>query len=934
MDAPSRQPLATAIGTLKDRAISLCSKINDYAKTSNLPPEERFFRSLVTELRLYGGALFTLQTLAIELEPTVVRSANPTAFLSDSMSLLYLLGEVLDSFDKRFAKSEEAYSLKEAARKYRNRITYVLATTQSYADLALLLSFDIEEDYEEEPEVHPKDLSKWLTILNSPYNNHRPREDYLQRQFVASRLTEFPEYTKAAMSWPWCVEEYWSTVQQQVTALFVMPRSYNFVQWVLEYARETSRATTGVDGRQEPCAVLELTNALCNGSASPLHLAAALALPSLVESLLAGGAHVNQDGWLGTPLYCALVGSDVLAKGRAPEIMDSVFNHCSRPPARRVVIKKLLDAGADCKYQFEGPDGEAGSLAPLAFCCACVVNDHTIFERIVSGGAVFEDFETILSNRDITEYANPSPSTLALLITCVLDSTLSYQSELPWYDDTTNTSIKCFMLDHHLKFADGPGPSRLLNIISASRLHHLVISAILDDEFLYLERLAMHPRFDPNLLTSQQDNSTIAHVAVGDEQLEVVEILLKAGADFTMRDNKGRTPLMLAESETMMSALIKHGVSTTATDDKGRNIWYYAAATNDSLLIDWLLKEDPSKNQNMAAASIKGATPLDKALRYSKQLRTVERSDVSRPAPKAARLLLAGGAKCKNTGPHPPFLMGVEWGGNADLVESLVKAGADPRATNDMGENALHQLNQAATPQLVSLVQKLCEGMPLASNAAAKEECTSDQGGKKRKRASTRAKAGLTPAETILTNTAIVDLNGYYEASAHPSCIGPLSEEAYTLLLTPEQFAYHDAAGRGIWARFCELVVPKFEHFTGWPQDSGLAFFTTSVFTALKCLIKAGALARYEEETGQAAVLCLAKVHHDDRHLVWLPQRLPLAYDLFRQFDSPLMRQFILTQVKYDLLMVTHLHHQKLLEWLINTRVALIRTNVEGHADS
>ncbi|PNY26319.1 ankyrin repeat protein [Tolypocladium capitatum] len=943
MDAASHQPLAAAIGTMRDRAISLCSKINDYAKKSNLPPEERFFRSLVTELRLYGGALFTLETLAIELEPVVSQPvvsqpASPTAFPPDRFSLLYQLGEVLDSFDERFAKPEDTCNLKEAARKYRNRITYVLATTQSYADLALLLSIGIRIN-DKVPKPDPKDLSKWLAILNSPYNNCRPREDYIQRQFVASRLTEIPGYTEAAINWPLFAEEHWSTVQQQVQALFVMPRSYNFVQWVLEYARETSRIKSGVDDSQDAGAVLELTNALYDGSASPLHLAAAFALPSLVESLLAGGAHVNQDGWLGTPLYCALVCSDVLAEGSSPKTMSSVFNHgtsCgSKPPARSVVIKKLLDAGADCTYQSRGPEGKAWSLASLAFWHACIANDYTIFERIVSGGAVIdENFQMVISCGD--DLVNPSPTTVALLITCLFDSTFSCKSDLPWHDDAImgdiNAFIKCYTLDPHLKFADGRGPSRLLDMVSADRLRHLVVSAILDDEFVYLERLAMHPLFDPDLPAHQQeDNGTIAHLAVGAGQLEVVEILLSAGADFRLRDDKGRTPLMLAESDVMLSLLIEHGVSTTNTDNKGRNIWYYAAATNDGALIDFLIRKDPSKEQNMAAASTRGSTPIDKALRYPKKLRKDERSGASRSAPKAAHLLLRNGAECSSSDLFPPFLMGVEWGGGADLVESLVDAGVDPRATNNMGENALHRLNLAATPQLVSLVQKLCERMPLVVNATADaEECTE---GKKRKRPSTGANAGLTPAETILTNTAMVDLHGHFAPSAHPSCLGPLSEEAFALLLTPEQLAYRDASGMGIWARFCELVVPKYESSTGSPHEMDLAFFRTSLLTALKCLVKAGAVARYEDETGRAAVLCFAAVH-DDGDLHWLPQRVPLAHSLLLQFDSPLTRQFRASHAASELLLVAHRNHVNLVDWWISTRPALGRSNREDDSET
>lgn len=923
MDAASHRPLAMAISTLKDRAVSLCSRINDYAKTSDLPPERRIPRSLVAELRLYAGALFALETLAVELEPAVGQPAGPAALPLDRFSFLCQVGETLDSFQEIFAKAPEHISdLRALARKYRNRITFVLASTQSYADLTMLLSIGTHAK-EDEPDLDAKDLSKWLTILNAPYHNRPPREEYLQRQFVAGRLVDFPGYTEAAMNWPLFAEEHWSTIQKQVKTLFVMPRSYNFVQWVLEYAREASHDC------QEADALLGLTSSLRDGSASPLHLAAAFALPSLVESLLAGGADVNQDGgWLGSPLFCALVGPDVLTEGSAPESMNDLFCYGVRPPARRIIIKKLLDSGADCTYQINAEDGEVGSLALLAFWFSCIVNDHTIFERVVSGGAVIdEDFDRVLvSGTDLMGRARPSPSTLALLITCVLDSILGCKSELPWYYETILDGVKSFMSDHHLKFVDGPGPSRLLNVMSEHRLRQLVVSAIIEDEILCLERLAMDPRFDPNQLAQQEDNGTIAHLAVGGDQLEVVDILLRAGSDFAMRDDQGRTPLMLSETEPMLTKLIQHGVSTTATDNKGRNIWYYAAAANSDVMIGFLTRKDPSKKENIGAASARGTTPLDKALRYAKQLITVSKAHADRPTPMVARLLLRDGARCKNSGPHPAFLMGAEWG-NTELAESLVDAGADPRATDGMGENALHKLNLAATPQLVSYVQRLCKGMPLATGAAADADCKGDQG-KKRKRARTRADKVLTPAETILTNTAVVNLHGYSQASGHPSCKRPLSEEAYTLLLTPEQLAYHDASGMGLWARFCKIVLARYEHLTGWPPQGDLGFLGKSVHTALKCQVRAGALARYEDETGRAAVLLLAKVHGDG-HLEWLPQRLPFAYDLLRQFDSPLTREFLLTQAAHDMLMLAHKHHRGLLDWLTATRARLRQANGE-----
>lgn len=177
-----------------------------------------------------------------------------------------------------------------------------------------------------------------------------------------------------------------AALRTQAEVLFAMPRSFAFVQWALEYARETWPGHFD-SGCADPVAILDLTGALYDGSASPLHLAAALGLPNLCKSLLSRGAPVDRGGRLGTPLYCALVGHDVLVAGDAPDSWSAVLRHGPALAGRHAAIRQLLRAESDSARRFRRRDGSgSASLAGLAFWFSCLIDDADVFERIVIGG--------------------------------------------------------------------------------------------------------------------------------------------------------------------------------------------------------------------------------------------------------------------------------------------------------------------------------------------------------------------------------------------------------------------------------------------------------------------------------------------------------------------------------------------------------------------
>lgn len=920
--SPPPGSIATAIAVMRDLATSLSL---DHLRKAPDPAQKRPpCRGLATELLLFGGALFSLEALAADLESASHDAVDTRSllFLREIEALLQSVRDGLSTLTPHLVSH-----FREESKALRSKITHVVARCRSLADLVILLS---TRNAASTLASDPQHAGEWVEMLNHPRHNREPLSFHLERRFVQGRRAEFPDYSHAATKWLEYAEEHWHVLQSPITQLFTAPpTSFNFVQWALEYARETWPARFGLYCA-DPRPTMSLTGQLCSGSVSPLHLAAALGLPSLVQSLLSSGTKADSPGPLGTPLYCALVGHHVLVAGDSPETWSTILRHDPRLGTRHAAARRLLDAAPDCTWRFRWPGGRKGSLAGLAFWFACLVNDHTVFERVLAGGATIDDdFAFLISDGEFIDGAKPFKHTLALLLTCAFDSTYDNKDskyEWPWHRaDSVLEAIGDLMRQHQLDFARGLGQSSRLAHVSDTDLPMLVRGAILDDEVCQVQRLSMDPRFDPNLLANEDDDEdgTIAHLAVEGNNVDVINILVAVGSDFTARDGQNRTPLMRVESVPMLSKLVQLGLPTTDTDVKGRNIWHFAAASDDVPLLKWLAANDPSKEPNLAAVCTEGYTPLEAALQYGCTLRG--RRVVSKPEgpetqpsePVAALKIMSAGAVCRDPAPFPLISSAADWGSLA-LVQKLRAAGADPSAVDEQGRTALHHLNISATPALVSLVQSLCDGLPV--------------GGAGIDAAHTAEGAGLTPAETILTNTSLIKTaEGFWTPSEHNSCRGTLCGKAYTLLLTPQILNHRDGLGRGMWARFCENALLPMVAQVGvqgtprncYPYAHSLVFLQTSLLTAIDCLIQQGALARHEGETGLPAVLCL-RTTDVAQMSAWPPPMLPFVQHVLERFESPLTVGFFQSPEVLELYGAAHCRGPTELTKLLNEKIVAL----------
>lgn len=868
------------IAALKDSVFSLCSSINSCLKKSE-PTRKNEFKPVVAELRLLGGTLHSLESLVQELDGREENS-TPESTSGDFWPVVdgcELLIEALESFHSH-ATSDGLRAARTSLLDYRSKFGFVLGSSESIQDIVLQFiilgsdpvpkllahqadlertresSHTLSENGEQQPT--PEEVSAWLTLLNAPENDREPEEFNREVALVRSRRLTIPHYRRAAAQWPKYAETYWSKLRPQICSLFRLPKSYNLVQWALEYAKETYPRVYG-SSALSPKLLLELTDALCDGTISSLHIAAALGLPSLCRDLISMGTKVNQNSLLGTPLFCALVGPRALATRAAPDSWTSLLVNGDSSADRAATVLLLLDKGADCKFQYQWKNADETSLAGLAFWVALTTKYESVFTRIISQGAAIDDsFSQLLQRGSLIKRGMVSKTRFARLITHVYDLTLSDGAELEAPQQLLQKTVSGLMKHTKLKFAFLDDNKRVA-CLKDDRFDLVLRAAVLDSDASFVERLSHDPRFNPNLSYDLYGGGgTILHMATEGSQFDIMDVLIRAGANLSARDNEGRTPIMVVEETAALSKLVlDHGASTTDVDNDGRTIWHLVAATNDHVLLKWLCENDPCKKQNLAAICSKGLTPLGSALNYFNALKHLPQSN-SKVQPTAARLLL----KEHNGQPYPTKTeglaqMAVVWG-ELDVLEQVLKIVPE---VDETGCSLLHHLNMSASDEVVDLVLKTSQASPqqLAKECAA--------------------------AETVITNTFMFGMspNGFRRLSAHPGCFPSMTKKAYKRLLVPEALLSLGSEDKCIWTRFCENVFPMLSGKSS-KYPAALTQLSEFITMAISCLADCGVLTAYKERTGTAPVfrMCGAK----KKDYIWSDWQIPLVIAVLEQSSA------------------------------------------------
>ncbi|KAG6015887.1 hypothetical protein E4U54_002775 [Claviceps lovelessii] len=730
-----------------------------------------------------------------------------------------------------------------------------------------------------EPSLDDGIITRWMQELNLSCHGRPPLELFPELCLVRARNRQRPLYRVAASEWHRHADARWPVIKCEAEKLFSDPGRNNFIQWVLEFARARYPDPFECAGRPERAArIIELTNALEQGHLTPLHVSSMLGMSELCKSLMSRGSAVDSTGGFGSPLYCALWGPQLLVQFKQQSSWSAKLAMIE--PANNDTIRALVSSAVDFVFKPRPvpQSRDESTLASLGFVASVKTRNHEIFQTIMEkGGSLDQGFRTML----LCLFRDKVPSDLRGLIARLCAIVLGYnlvldRDQFPWErQDDIGPAICKIMNQNH--------PSLPRNTIIAmpamsdEDFDSSVRGCVLNGDDMYLQRLALDARFDANLSIAQGDmeNGTILHVVVSGQRHRMLHILASYGADFYAVDAHGRTPLMVVEDVKMLRLLVKrYGVSTQSTDVDGRNIWHYAAATNDTKMMKWLCDNDPGRMSNINSITNQGHSPLLESLLYIDTLIN-ERQHASPPRPHVAYMLLQQEHLdvTRGSADLPIGHIAVRWG-ELDLINLLVRKGVDFAVLDGQGRSPLHHLNSSAEVGLVQRLVQLCGRLPVLS------------------------RAGANPIQSLYANSFLKAPGG--RLSNHPSCFKIITEPIVRALLTLDILDAHNDAGQGCWALFCNAARHCFDRCS-YMKGGVPKIVKHSFFYGLVSLHQHDALEAHENETGRPAILSLASPH-DNGTISWSLETNTLIAQTLRICLVSNMKRILHTQHAFGLM--------------------------------
>lgn len=391
------------------------------------------------------------------------------------------------------------------------------------------------------PDIDDAELAeRCLTyLLFTQYENEggieSPWQQYSFRQYA---VHQWPDHARKNLSKP--------AVLSLTQELLHPSKQHIFISW----AQELRLIVYGRAFRGDEKAWLS--------TASPLHFACMLALSECCEWLLQKGCCINQSSAFGTPLECALLGDAALA-GHDLIRMPVEPPSAELGESRLATVKLLISSGADVHRN------SLGQPSPMLI--ALYMNDRvSCIELLRKGALIDSDTAKEISKgryhelaREIWEGIDTSslrPEDCAVLLEAALRS------------ERFSKDGSFSVLAH--KFKD----------VAATHLNPFLTAAEYG-QLDVIERIAQDHRFDINA-TRHQDQRSALHLAASNDHIDIVKFLLEHGAECTLGDSQGRTPLHTSVEKSnrcrCLQLLVGRKVDVNCGDKDGLTAWHLAAS--------------------------------------------------------------------------------------------------------------------------------------------------------------------------------------------------------------------------------------------------------------------------------------------------------------------------------------------------------------------
>ena len=302
---------------------------------------------------------------------------------------------------------------------------------------------------------------------------------------------------------------------------------------------------------------------------SPLHFASTLALPECCEWLLQKGCDINQPSAFGTPLECALIGRDILVGQFSFRVRRRRFR-TDIPESRMATIKLLIDKGANVHRS------SLGQASPLFI--ALFMADKVSCIELLRKGA-------LIDSNAIKELSRSDRHDLAREIWEEIDAT------------TLRSEDWATLLDAAIRSEKVSKDALVTDLANRSQdLASVFLTAARYGQLDIVEKIAQVHTFGINVVDSQDQQSAL-HLAAFNDHVDIVKMLLEHGANRTLLDSLGRTPLHASVEKQggcrCLEMLLGPKVDLSLGDKDELTIWHIAAEKGNltALRILWEFAE-------------------------------------------------------------------------------------------------------------------------------------------------------------------------------------------------------------------------------------------------------------------------------------------------------------------------------------------------------